>query len=110
MIQHPCGCVWAPGDPLRDVLATKQLIFEKQSCYPYPFEIVVKPIEHSQKGSSHRYGFLPLVCLQTEDKKSTRLFDPTKLLAPKSGEEIDVYFKRLGDELKRRHNNGELIG
>jgi hypothetical protein len=38
------------------------------------------------------------------------LFDATKLLAPKSGENINVYFKRLGEELQRRHNNGELIG
>ncbi len=109
MIQHPCGCVWAPGDPLRDVQATQQPIL-KQQCYPYPFDIVVNTREYSSVGNSCRYGFLPLVCLQTVDKKSTRLFDATKLLAPKSGENINVYFKRLGEELQRRHNNGELIG
>lgn len=105
MQQHTCGCVWAPGDSLRDVQATKQPIL-KQQCYPYPFDIVVNTREHS----SGRYGFLPLVCLQTIDKKSTRLFDATKLLAPKGGENINAYFKRLEEELKRRHNNGELIG
>lgn len=108
MQQHTCGCVWAPGDSLRDVQATKQPL--KQQCYPYPFDIVVNTREHSSVGNSRRYGFLPFVCLQTVDKKSTRLFDAIELLAPKSGERIDHYFKRLSEELQRRHNNGELIG
>lgn len=101
--------IWASIDAQKDVQATKQPIL-KQQCYPYPFDIVVNEREYSSVGNSRRYGFLPLVCLQTLDKKSTRLFDATKLLAPKSGERVDLYFKRLGEELQRKHNNGELIG
>lgn len=109
MQQNPNGCVWAPGDPLRDVKETTKQ-FQPQPCYPYPFLITVSVREMTLIGNSRRCGLRPIVELQTVDRKSKRLFDATKLLAPKSGERIDLYFERLDKELQRRHNNGELIG
>ena len=99
-MKQQINSIWDLVDSRKDAPETT-----KSPCFPVPYDIiaVVKPAVGGKR------GIIPCVRLQKVSGNGHELRRCDNILKPCAGESIDIYLKRLEDELCRRDILGETV-